>query len=56
VRYLPNGSLDSSFDGDGKLLLATLFARFYGLALQTDGKIVTTGSEASRRSASRARA
>jgi uncharacterized delta-60 repeat protein len=43
VRYLPEGSLDSSFDGDGRVVLASPTARVYGLALQGDGKIVTAG-------------
>ncbi len=42
VRYTPDGSLDSSFDGDGKIVRAN--ANLSGLALQTDGKIVTAGS------------
>jgi uncharacterized delta-60 repeat protein len=44
ARYNSNGSLDTSFDGDGKL--TTNFGRQdYGLALarQTDGKIVVAG-------------
>ncbi|MDQ4121750.1 MAG: delta-60 repeat domain-containing protein [Acidobacteriota bacterium] len=48
VRLNPTGTLDTSFDGDGKV-----FTRFPGnhnnvlfgaLAIQTDGKIVATGS------------
>lgn len=45
ARYTPDGLLDSSFDGDGKL--ATDFAGgndlAHGLALQSDGKIVVSG-------------
>jgi uncharacterized delta-60 repeat protein len=43
VRYLPDGSLDDSFDGDGKLVVATPTYAIYALALQQDGKIVTAG-------------
>ena len=46
ARYRPDGSLDSSFDGDGKL--TTDFGgsggAAYGVALQPDGKIVAVGS------------
>jgi uncharacterized delta-60 repeat protein len=46
ARYHANGSLDASFDGDGKLI-ATAGNRpindGYALALQTDGKIVIGG-------------
>jgi uncharacterized delta-60 repeat protein len=47
IRYNTNGSLDSTFDGDGKVL--TNFSsgsteEAYDLALQLDGKIVVTGS------------
>ena len=45
VRYLPNGSLDPSFDGDGKV--TTSFGSgaetAYGVAIQPDGKIVVCG-------------
>ena len=45
ARYNINGSLDPSFDGDGKL---TTWIRDYGhasaVAIQTDGKIVVAGS------------
>jgi uncharacterized delta-60 repeat protein len=45
VRYNSNGSLDNSFDGDGKL--TTDFFGEYNfatsLAIQTDGKIVVAG-------------
>jgi uncharacterized delta-60 repeat protein len=44
-RIAPNGSLDTSFDGDGTLRLDEgADAFFLGLALQPDGKIVLTGS------------
>jgi uncharacterized delta-60 repeat protein len=46
VRYNPNGSLDTSFSGDGKQ--TTIFGSFgvggaNGVALQSDGKIVAVG-------------
>lgn len=45
IRYNSDGSLDSSFDGDGKVI--TLFdvnnAEAYSAALQPNGKIVVTG-------------
>jgi uncharacterized delta-60 repeat protein len=44
-RIAPNGSLDTSFDGDGTLRLDEGADAFVlGLALQPDGKIVLTGS------------
>jgi uncharacterized delta-60 repeat protein len=43
VRYLPDGSPDGSFDGDGKVVVATPTNTIYALALQQDGKIVTAG-------------
>ena len=44
ARYNPNGSLDTSFSGDGKQTtdLGGL-NRAYGVALQADGKIVAAG-------------
>jgi uncharacterized delta-60 repeat protein len=46
VRYNPDGSLDLSFDGDGKL--ATTYLNFGGganaVALQSDGKILLAGA------------
>ncbi len=46
ARYNTDGSLDTSFDGDGKL--TTDFGSFndfvYGVAVQADGKIVVAGS------------
>ncbi|HSA58441.1 MAG TPA: calcium-binding protein [bacterium] len=46
ARYLPDGSPDSSFDGDGKLTLpvGTIGALALGVALQPDGKIVIAGT------------
>jgi uncharacterized delta-60 repeat protein len=45
VRYSPDGTLDTTFGGDGKV--TTNFTRKYdealGLALQVDGKIVAVG-------------
>jgi uncharacterized delta-60 repeat protein len=46
VRYNADGSLDSSFDGDGKLTVlgpANVEARASAVALQADGKIVVAG-------------
>ena len=46
VRFNSNGSLDTTFDGDGKVI--TYFennnASAGGIAIQPDGKIVVTGS------------
>ena len=55
VRYNPDGSLDSTFDGDGKLNTALSadhdeFAR--GLALAPDGKLVAAGWTTNGRGAS----
>jgi uncharacterized delta-60 repeat protein len=44
VRYTADGGLDSSFDGDGNVILSTPTASISRLALQSDGKIVTAGS------------
>src|SRR5262249_2841121 len=43
VRYNPDGSLDTSFDGDGKATtdFGSDFGR--GVALQSDGKILVAG-------------
>ncbi len=44
ARYNPNGSLDTTFDGDGKL--TTRFgaaSSAHALALQADGKIIVAG-------------
>lgn len=45
VRYLSDGSLDTSFDGDGKLALPIGAAddQARAVALQADGKIVVAG-------------
>ncbi|MBL9144408.1 MAG: choice-of-anchor D domain-containing protein [Verrucomicrobiaceae bacterium] len=46
ARYNSNGSLDTSFDGDGKLTFPVGTFNDYGLALtlQADGKILVGGS------------
>jgi uncharacterized delta-60 repeat protein len=45
VRYNSDGSLDPSFDGDGQVTTAVgASSRSYGVALQSDGKIVVAGS------------
>jgi uncharacterized delta-60 repeat protein len=46
VRYNPDGSLDTSFDGDGKAStdFGTILDRALGVDLQSDGKIVAAGS------------
>ncbi len=41
VRYNPNGTIDTTFSGDGKL--TTDFGDWSGVAIQGDGKIVTVG-------------
>jgi uncharacterized delta-60 repeat protein len=45
VRYNPNGTLDTTFSGDGKVTTSlTSGADFaHGVAIQTDGKIVAAG-------------
>ncbi len=44
VRYNTNGSLDTLFDGDGKVVTAVgASSAGYGVALQSDGKIVVAG-------------
>jgi uncharacterized delta-60 repeat protein len=41
VRYLPNGALDTSFDGDGKVLTPLLrYERGTAIALDNNGKIL----------------
>jgi uncharacterized delta-60 repeat protein len=47
VRYNTDGSLDSSFDGDGKLLTpnsGNLSIAAHAMAIQSNGKIVVAGS------------
>jgi uncharacterized delta-60 repeat protein len=44
VRYNDDGSLDTSFDGDGKVTVGIAFHdASYSIALQSDGKIVAAG-------------
>jgi uncharacterized delta-60 repeat protein len=45
ARYLPNGDLDTNFDGDGKVVtaLGTDSDTAYALAIQADGKILVGG-------------
>ncbi len=45
VRYNVDGSLDSSFDGDGKrtFTFGTTHSLLYRLAIQPDGRILATG-------------
>ena len=44
ARYNSNGSLDTTFDGDGKVITSIgLFSAAYDVALQPDGKIVAAG-------------
>lgn len=45
VRYNPNGSLDSTFDGDGKVTTPVLSGRDWAnaIAIKPDGRIVTAG-------------
>ncbi len=46
VRYNANGSLDTSFDGDGKTTtaLGTILDSAHAVAIQGDGKILLAGS------------
>jgi len=45
TRYLPNGRLDDTFGGDGRVMtnLSPGLDRAWGIAIQTDGKIVVAG-------------
>jgi uncharacterized delta-60 repeat protein len=45
ARYNPNGSLDTSFDGDGKVTtdFGASMDHVFAIKLQTDGKIVVAG-------------
>lgn len=45
ARYNPNGSLDTSFDGDGKVItvIGGVGDKAYDVAIQSDGKIVAAG-------------
>src|SRR5262249_58193375 len=46
ARYNPDGSLDNSFDTDGRVTASIGFSSTaaYGMALQGDGKIVLAGA------------
>lgn len=46
ARYNPNGTLDNTFDGDGKLITPFVTAgnRASAVAIQSDGKIVVAGT------------
>ena len=46
TRYTPNGSLDSSFDGDGSAVVADFgwAPEVFDIAIQPDGKIVVGGT------------
>ena len=46
ARYNENGSLDSTFDGDGTLTMdfGSQLDRAFGVAVQNDGRIVVAGS------------
>jgi uncharacterized delta-60 repeat protein len=48
VRYNPDGSLDTSFDADGKVVtpIGTSYDEAYSVAIQSDGKIVAAGTSA----------
>jgi uncharacterized delta-60 repeat protein len=43
ARYLPNGSLDQSFDEDGRAVTPISTGVVFDLALQRDGKLVAAG-------------
>ena len=43
IRYNPDGSRDTTFSGDGLVEGSTTGAGLYGMALQSDGKIVAVG-------------
>ena len=44
VRYNSNGSLDTTFDTDGKVITAVgTYSQAYSITLQTDGKILVAG-------------
>ena len=47
ARYYTNGSLDISFDGDGKVITPiAIYDAAYAVAIQSDGKIVAAGGSA----------
>ena len=43
ARYLPNGSLDASFDGDGLVVTPISAGIVFDLAVQPDGKLIAAG-------------
>lgn len=43
ARYLPNGSLDASFDGDGLVVTPIPSGVVFDLAVQPDGKLIAAG-------------
>ena len=43
ARYNPNGSLDTSFSGDGKQAIGSDFDSATAVAIQANGKIVAVG-------------
>ena len=50
ARFTADGTLDKSFSGDGKVTsnfhtaIAKFFVEYFGVAIQTDGKIVVVGA------------
>src|SRR5205085_5528829 len=45
VRYLPNGSLDTTFDGEGVTTAPiNVYATASGIAIRPDGKLVVAGT------------
>lgn len=47
ARYLPNGALDSSFDGDGQRTIAGLSGSIRDVQIRPDGRIVLLGTHTS---------
>jgi hypothetical protein len=45
VRYTAAGALDQSFDGDGRLILASIPDGAVDIAVQPDGKILVAGRD-----------
>lgn len=46
ARYKSDGTLDTSFSGDGSVRTSFIHDELYGLALQSDGKILAAGAAA----------
>jgi len=45
VRYNPDGNLDTTFDGDGKVTTSVGSSSYaYSVAVQSDGKVIVAGS------------